>query len=179
MQHLKPSPAMVVASIALFVALGGLGVAATKLKKNAVKTKNVKNSAITTKKIAKFAVTQDKIASGAVVSGKLGDSSVTSGKIATGAVNTNKFVATASQSVDFPNVVGNSCQNIDVAISGALATDTPLVGAPPSTPGFGQTPNGLTLGAFAQAGSVRLAACNPTATAQDPPAITVQITLLR
>jgi hypothetical protein len=176
MHHLKrPSPAMVVASIALFVALGGLGVAATKLKKNAVKTKNVKNNAITTKKIAKFAVTQDKIASGAVVSGKLGDSSVTSGKIATGAVNVNKFAATIATTVDFPSMT-SECKFVDVAFPGALASDTPLVGMPASSPGFGTN---LTLDAYAAAGKVTLQACNPFGVATDPPASSVHITLLR
>lgn len=48
----RPSPAMIVALIALFVALGGASYAAVKLKKNAVKTKNIANKAVTEKKLA-------------------------------------------------------------------------------------------------------------------------------
>ena len=48
----RPSPAMIVACIALFVAMGGVGVAALKLSKNSVKTKTIKNGAVTTPKFA-------------------------------------------------------------------------------------------------------------------------------
>lgn len=48
-----PSPAMIVALVALMVGLGGGAYAAkVKLGKNAVKTKNIKNGAVTEKKIA-------------------------------------------------------------------------------------------------------------------------------
>ena len=42
-----PSPAMVVAMLALFVVLGGTAFAATKLSKNSVTTKTIKNRAVT------------------------------------------------------------------------------------------------------------------------------------
>lgn len=50
-----PSPAMVVALIALLVGLGGGAYAAKKIKlgKNTVKTKNIKNEAVTDQKLAK------------------------------------------------------------------------------------------------------------------------------
>ena len=73
----RPSPAMVVALLALCLAVGGTAVAATKLSKNAVKTKNIKNGAVTESKIAGNAVTEGKIASGAVSQGKLGASAKT------------------------------------------------------------------------------------------------------
>jgi hypothetical protein len=49
---LRPSPALLVAFLALFVALGGVGYSAVKLKRNAVKTKNIANGAVTTPKLA-------------------------------------------------------------------------------------------------------------------------------
>ena len=61
---LRPSPAMIVACLALFVALGGFGYAATKLKPNSVKTKNLKDGAVTEPKLADGAVTRSKLASG-------------------------------------------------------------------------------------------------------------------
>jgi hypothetical protein len=51
-RRFRPGPAMIVALIALFVAMGGVGYSAVKLKKNAVKTKNIKNGAVTTPKLA-------------------------------------------------------------------------------------------------------------------------------
>jgi hypothetical protein len=47
-----PRAAMLVAICALVVAVGGGAYAAVKLKKNAVKTKNIKNGAVTSPKIA-------------------------------------------------------------------------------------------------------------------------------
>jgi hypothetical protein len=56
----RPSPAMIVAIVALIVALGGTAYAAKKigskqLKKNAVTTKKIKDGAVTTAKFAKDA----------------------------------------------------------------------------------------------------------------------------
>ena len=58
----RPSPALVVAFIALFATMGGMGYAAAKLKPNSVKTKNIKDGAVTTGKIADAAVTTPKLA---------------------------------------------------------------------------------------------------------------------
>ncbi|MEA2444213.1 MAG: hypothetical protein QOJ12_1505 [Thermoleophilales bacterium] len=47
----RPSPAMVVALLALFVAMGGAGYAAFKLPKNSVGTKQIKPSAVNSSKV--------------------------------------------------------------------------------------------------------------------------------
>lgn len=57
----RPSPAMLVALVALFVALGGTSYAAIKLPGNSVGSKQLKNGAVTNKKIGKGAVTASKI----------------------------------------------------------------------------------------------------------------------
>jgi hypothetical protein len=57
----RPSPALVVATIALFVALGGTGYAAFGLPRNSVGTKQLKNGAVTTSKIRDGAVTGAKV----------------------------------------------------------------------------------------------------------------------
>lgn len=62
----RPSPAMIVAMVALFVALGGSAYAAKKIgskeiKANAITTGKIKKNAITTSKIKKEAVTGAKI----------------------------------------------------------------------------------------------------------------------
>ncbi len=71
MSRLRPSPAMLVALLALFVSLGGVGYAATKIG-----TSQIKNGAVTAKKLHKNAVKTRKIANGAVTGPKLAHRSV-------------------------------------------------------------------------------------------------------
>jgi hypothetical protein len=63
---LRPTPALVVAFVALFAAMGGFGYAATKLKPASVKTKNIRPGAVTTDRIADGAVTTPKLSPDAV-----------------------------------------------------------------------------------------------------------------
>jgi hypothetical protein len=63
---LRPTPALVVAFVALFAAMGGFGYAAVKMKANSVKTRNLRDAAVTTNKIADGAVTTPKLAPDAV-----------------------------------------------------------------------------------------------------------------
>src|SRR5262249_50742008 len=56
-----PSPALVVSSIALFVALGGTTYAATSLPRNSVGTQQLQKNAVTSAKIRNRAVTAGKI----------------------------------------------------------------------------------------------------------------------
>jgi hypothetical protein len=65
-RSLRPTPALVVAFVALFAAMGGVGYSAVKLMPNSVKTKNLKPAAVTTNKIADGAVTTPKLAADAV-----------------------------------------------------------------------------------------------------------------
>ena len=65
-RSLRPTPALVVAFVALFAAMGGFGYAAVKLKPASVKTKNIKAAAVTTDKLADGAVTTPKLAPDAV-----------------------------------------------------------------------------------------------------------------
>jgi hypothetical protein len=62
----RPTPALVVAFVALFAAMGGIGYSAVKLKPSSVKTKNIKTAAVTTDKLADGAVTTPKLAPDAV-----------------------------------------------------------------------------------------------------------------
>ncbi len=103
MRRIKtPSPAMVVATVALVIALGGAGYAAVSLPRNSVGTNQLKNFAVTplkiknnaikTNKLRDNAVTTLKIRDGAVNSAKLGDNAVTTPKIGDGAVNSAKVL---------------------------------------------------------------------------------------
>lgn len=89
----KLTYANVIASLALFLALGGASaLAATQLAKNSVGTKQLKSGAVTTAKIKKEAVAGAKIKNAAVSEGKLADGAVSAAKLADGAVGTGKLV---------------------------------------------------------------------------------------
>ncbi len=68
----RPSPAMVVALVALILSLAGTAFAAVKIG-----TKSLKNGAITTKKLKNRAVTGAKLAEGSVSTAKLAEGAVT------------------------------------------------------------------------------------------------------
>jgi hypothetical protein len=72
----RPSPALVISVIALFVALGGSAYAVNK-----VGTKQLKNNAVTAAKIKRNAVTKAKIRKNAVVGAKIRKNTVTGAKI--------------------------------------------------------------------------------------------------
>jgi len=76
----RPSPALLVAVIALVAALAGSAVALP--GKNKVDKNDIKKGAVTKKAIKKGAVTKKALKSGAVTEGKLADAAVTAAKIA-------------------------------------------------------------------------------------------------
>lgn len=82
-----PSPALVIAVIALFVALGGTSYAVTQLPRNSVGTTQLKTSAVTSPKLKAGAVTSAKVAPRAITTPKLRDGAVTSAKIKDGSVD--------------------------------------------------------------------------------------------
>jgi hypothetical protein len=111
---LRPSPALIVAFVALFVAMGGIGYATAKLKPNSVKTKNIKSGAVTTDKIADGAVTTPKLAPNAVApyatnavnamnAAKLGGAAP--GECQTGWLTASMVVDTAALTQDHPDAV--------------------------------------------------------------------------
>ena len=77
----RPSAALVISCIALFVALGGASYAAINLPKNSVGTKQIKKKAVKT----------NKLATKAVKVGKIGPEAVKAGKIAKNAITTNRL----------------------------------------------------------------------------------------
>jgi hypothetical protein len=111
----RPSVATVVAFLALFVALGGPGWAAKKLKlkNNSVTTPKIKDAAVTNPKLADDSVTTGKIVNGAVTTPKLADRAVTTDKIADSAVTAGKLEASQRSETFEAHTAG---------LSGALAT---------------------------------------------------------
>jgi hypothetical protein len=90
----RPTYANVIATVALFVALGGVAVAAG-LPRNSVGPNQLKKGAVTPAKIRKQAVTSGKIAAGAVTPGKLGANAVLPGNLGNGVISTAKIAAGA------------------------------------------------------------------------------------
>jgi hypothetical protein len=80
----------VIATIALFVALGGAAVAAG-LPKKSVGAKQLKPGAVTKKALHRKAVTSGKIAPQAVTAGKLGPFAVLPGNLGNGIITTEKL----------------------------------------------------------------------------------------
>jgi hypothetical protein len=116
----KPSPAMIVAILALIVAMAG-GAYAAAVPKNSVGAKQLKKNAVKTGKIVNGAVTSDKISNSAVTSGKIADKGVTSGKF---------FLSVVSNQNIGP-VPGSTCSTFAISTPGIQATDHVLVTPPP------------------------------------------------
>jgi hypothetical protein len=104
--------ANVIASLALFVALGGSAVAAG-LAKNSVGPNQLKKGAVSASKLAKQAVTAGKIAPKAVVAGKLGPNAVLPGNLGAGIIDSSKISASAVTAEKIKNnvVTGNKITN--------------------------------------------------------------------
>lgn len=86
----KLNYANVIATIALFVALGGAAIAAG-LPKNSVGTKQLKRGAVNAAKLKRGAVTAGKLAPRSVVAGKLGANAVLPGNLGNGIISTAKI----------------------------------------------------------------------------------------
>jgi hypothetical protein len=152
----KLTYANVMATIAVFIALGGVGYAAVKLPKNSVGTKQIKNNAITGAKIKDGTVTGEKIASASLgtvpsaTTAKSAESAKTaeSAKSATSAISANtattaktaESAATAAQAGNAASLGGvpasaytrSGCGALTGQIKGFARIDDPTV----STTGF-------------------------------------------
>jgi hypothetical protein len=111
----KLNYANVIATIALFVALGGAAVAAG-LPRNSVGTKQLKRGAVTAAKLKRGAVTSGKIAPRAVTAGKLGANAVLPGNLGNGIIGTAKLSDQAVNAAKLKNgaVTTNKLNNAAV-----------------------------------------------------------------
>jgi hypothetical protein len=95
----RPSPALVVASVALLAALGGTGIAAVaNVPDNSVGTAKIKNNAVTTPKIKNNAVNASKIAGNAVNASKIANNAVTGSEIKNASIQPADLSAAAKTS---------------------------------------------------------------------------------
>ena len=89
----RPSGALVVAFLALFVALSGAGYAALSLPKGSVKSRHLASNSVTHRHIVRNAVRRAEIASGAVASAEVANRSLRVADFAPGAVPGPTYVA--------------------------------------------------------------------------------------
>src|SRR4051812_6096666 len=141
----RPSPAMVVALLALFVALGGVsyGVAtgaidSREIKNNTVRTKDIRNNDVRGKDIRNSTITGADIKTGTIKGTDIGSNSLTGSDILESSLgvvpasNVANFAARAA-TVDKLKTVGSykkvssSASNADEATARAAATEVPLV----------------------------------------------------
>jgi hypothetical protein len=160
-RHFKmPSPAMAVALLALFVSLGGVGYAASRIG-----TKQIKNGAVTNAKIKNGAVGNHKIANGAVGNRKLADNSISTGKLQNGSVTASKLgtgvlsganltaasvgtTALADNAVTTNKLADRAVTTnklADNAVNGQKVQDNSLTGNDIDESSLGQVPNAATL----------------------------------
>lgn len=116
------SYANVIATIALFVALGGAAVAAG-LPKNSVGPKQIKRGAVNASKLKRNAVRSGKIAPKAVSAGKLGPNAVLPGNLGNGIISTGKLANGAVIAAKIKNNVVTTNK-----LNGSAVT-TPKLGA--------------------------------------------------
>ena len=139
-----PSPALVVAGLALVVALGGTTYAATALPKNSVGAKQLKSGSVSTVKLAKGSVTSRQIKDHTIVAADIAKSAIPglSGKVAH--ADTAGHADTASHADTAGSVGGATFTTIDYRV-GADSPAATIVSA-----------NGLTISASCDAAGTLL-----------------------
>ena len=126
MRPTRPSPAMVIACLALFVALGGSAIA---LSKRSVGTRELKGGAVSAPKLKNGAVIGRKIRDGAVKTSKLRGDAVTADKIDSGAVTSDGL---ANHSVRRRKIAGSAVSRAKLqngAVSEAKLADGSVTGS--------------------------------------------------
>lgn len=123
------SYANVIATLALFIALGGVSYAAVKLPKNSVTSKAIKKNAVTSPKIKKSAVDSSKIKNGSITGLDIKNGSIGASKLNTAGVVVPSAIAagTANDTFNTLKLATSSASNADEATARAQATEIPLV----------------------------------------------------
>ena len=180
--HPKLNYANVIATIALFVALGGAAVAAG-LPKNSVGTKQIKRGAVNAAKLKRNAVTAGKIAPQSVVAGKLGANAVLPGNLGNGIISTVKIADGAVIASKIKNGVVTTNKLNNGAVTTAKLGDGAVTAgklADNIAPLLGTLRTGQTLRGVFSLGSTADAAAELSRNAasfqfplQNPPAVTV------
>jgi hypothetical protein len=176
------------ATVAVFLALGGVATAAFTVPKKSVGPKQLKAKAVTEPKLGDKAVTTGKLGDGAVTTAKLADGAVNGGKVANASIGLSKTaVIDTTVTQDFGGIGSNSCQHISKAVPAPVQQfDEVEVIADPTVGSGDNTWYGGALNIFAGppgtpgSAQIQLDACNPTGVASaDPPSTTFRILVFR
>ena len=131
-KRLRPTPALLISALALFVALGGGAFAASAITSADVKSNgNLKKGVVGKKELAKNAVVKSKIKNNAVTTKKLKNGAATSSKLGEGSVKASQ-VGSITEVVGTPttvleNTIGSatvSCPADTKVISGGYNTNS-------------------------------------------------------
>ncbi len=177
--RITPSPAIVVACIALAVALGGTSYAAIKLPKNSVGAKQLKRNAVTSAKVKNNAIISSKVRNNAITSLKVKNNAITGADVidaaqATGLRKADIGAVSTTATVDPPNIAAHSCASDSVSVPGAVTND--VVVAHPVNSVWSNLMYAVWL---AQTDLVSLRICNPTGAAIDGPGLAFHFLLIR
>jgi hypothetical protein len=124
----RPSPALAVACLALFVALGGVGWAATQLPANSVGTAQLQNNSVGLFKLKSNSVGSNKIINGSIGAAKVNSTQIqlrVASSCATGAVNLIGLSGSVSCTPTLPGEFGTSSSPVALGTgSTQLATES-------------------------------------------------------
>ena len=130
----RPSPALVVSFVALFVALGGVGYAATQLPRNSVGNAQLQNNSVGNFKLKSNAVGARKIINGSVGAKQVNSSQVqlrVSSTCSTGAISAVGLSGSVTCSPTLPNQLGASTSPVTLGTgSTTVATKSLTAGSP-------------------------------------------------
>lgn len=128
----------VVATIALFLALGGGVVyAASTLGKNSVKSKNIAANAVKSRNLAKSAVKTKSLAANSVTTAKIKKDAVTSGKVKKGSLGRSDLATGTLAGLQVAEVTSAAVPGLNVRVP--TGTPIPLTGTPTFTPVAGKS----------------------------------------
>jgi len=136
----KLTYANVIATLALFLALGGGAViAAEQLGKNAVKSNNIATNAVKTQDIARNAVKASKLASNAVKNKNLSKNAVTAGKVKKGTLTRTQLAAGTLAGLQVADAQGANVPGLGSSPPNSQGVGIPLTGTTAFTPVAGKS----------------------------------------
>lgn len=120
--------ANVIATLALFIALGGVSWAAVKLPRNSVTTKTIKKNAVTNAKIKRSAVDSKSIKNKSILGADIKPGTLTGAQINLGALGVVPAAATATDQFHVIKTGPQTASDALEATARGAATEVPLVG---------------------------------------------------